>query len=380
MINKDLSEFGDDVFSTPINSERITKYVYRLYQRASLSGILDELNIAEVAINEAIKQIGPADDLYYLKANLDFKLHRLAAVKDDIKNSRSLGESPQARILFADIAFQEGRHDDAKGEYENLIKEDLTWDNLCRLAYFHFKTGDIERAEQLYVEAEDELTAKEMRHYAWVELQRGILDLRQGRYEDALAHYETAGKAYSGYWLVDDHKAEVLAAQGKTDEAVALYESVVERVPRADFQQVLGELYEFSNQPDKAEACYEKAFEGYMESVERGDVHYFHHLTDFYADIRKDGAEAVKWARKDIEFRKNYSTLAALAWALYRDGKFSEALETMQESLASGAKDAHLFSQAAKIYQANGKDAESNYYLQLTAEMNPRFRDFHMHR
>ena len=106
LIDNDLSEFGDDVFATPINSERITKYVYRLYQRASLSGILDELNVAETAINEAIRLIGPADDLYYLKANLDFKLHRLDAVKDDIKNSRSLGESLEASVFFADIDFR----------------------------------------------------------------------------------------------------------------------------------------------------------------------------------------------------------------------------------------------------------------------------------
>lgn len=38
------------------------------------------------------------------------------------------------------------------------------------------KMGDRSGADQLYLEAEDEITVKEMRSYAWVELQRGVLD------------------------------------------------------------------------------------------------------------------------------------------------------------------------------------------------------------
>jgi len=74
----------------------------------------------------------------------------------------------------------------------------------------------------LYIEAEDELTAKEMRHYAWVELQRGVLKLRQGCYEEAAAHYDRATALIRVYWLVDDHKAELLGAEGKFGEAAQL--------------------------------------------------------------------------------------------------------------------------------------------------------------
>lgn len=33
--------------------------------------------------------------------------------------------------------------------------------------------------------ADDELTAKEMRHYSWLELQRGVVDLSYGDYDKA---------------------------------------------------------------------------------------------------------------------------------------------------------------------------------------------------
>jgi tetratricopeptide (TPR) repeat protein len=379
-IDQAIGELEACAFALPIDSERATKYVYLVYQRASLTGSLAGFEVAEESLQRAIAELGPASDLYFLKANLDFKFHRLSAVREDLETGRDLRETMQGRALRADLDFQEGRYQEAKAGYEAIIKEDLTWDNLARLAYFKFKMGDITAADQLYVEAEDELTAKEMRHYAWVELQRGVLKLRQGCYEEAASHYDRAGRAYSGYWLVDDHKAELLGAEGKFAEAAQLYEGVIARAPRPEFQQALGELYEILGQRDRAEDCYQKALAGYLESAGRGDVHFYHHLADFYADVREDGAEAVKWARRDIALRRNFSTLAALAWSLYRAGEFAEALETMEQALSTGAADAHLFFQAATIYQSAGGNGHGDRYLQMAQAINPQYRSFHVHR
>ena len=261
-----------------------------------------------------------------------------------------------------------------------MIKEEATWDNLARLAYLKWKLGDAAGADELYSKAEDELTAKEMRHYAWVELQRGVLDLRHGRYAEVSDHYQRADCAYSGYWLVDEHRAELLGAQERFDDASALYEQVVERVPRPEFQQALGELYDLMDQPEHAQPWHDKALATYLDSARRGGVHYYHHLADFYANVREDGTEAVKWARRDIELRQNFSTLAALAWALYRAGETTPALDTMNQALSSGASDAHLFFQAALIHQSAGGNGNAERYLQMAAEINPHYRSFHVHR
>lgn len=379
-IGQAAAELEPNAFALPIDSEKATKYVYLVYQYASLAGDLAAFDVAGSALNRAIEEIGPASDLYFLKANLDFKFHRLADVKSDLDRGRDLRDTFQGKALQADLDFQEGRYDEARLGYEAVIKGDLTWDNLARLAYLKWKLGDAAGADQLYIEAEDELTAKEMRHYAWVELQRGVLKLRQGRYEDAWAHYDRADRAYSGYWLVDDHKAECLGAQGKFAEAAALYEKVVERVPRPEFQQALGELYALLGQPGQAGAWNNKALAAYLDSAQLGGVHYYHHLVDFYSEVHVDGAEAVKWARKDIRLRRNFSTLAALAWALYRAGEFAEALNTMDQALASGATDADLFFQAAQIHRSANGNGCGERYLQLAAAINPHYRSFHVHR
>jgi len=43
-----------DLFSTPIDSMRVTRYIYRLYQRASISGDLAALRTAEQATERAL--------------------------------------------------------------------------------------------------------------------------------------------------------------------------------------------------------------------------------------------------------------------------------------------------------------------------------------
>jgi tetratricopeptide (TPR) repeat protein len=379
-IDRDISELEGSAINIPIGIEKATKFVYRLYHRASLTGNFAEFEVTETAINNAIRQIGPGADLCFLKAHLDYKFHRLANAKHDLEMFPGLADCFQGKALKADLDLQEGRYEDARIGYEECIRDHRTWDNFVRLAYLKAKMGDVDGAEQLYIEAEDEITAKEMRSYAWVELQRGLLDLTHGCYENAYAHYKRANEAYSGYWLIEEHIAELLGAQGRFDEAATLYEEVIARTPRPELQQALGDLYVFMGKPDQARPWFDRALAAYLESTRRGDVHYFHHLTDFYADVYGDGAEAVRWARRDLELRQNFSTQAALAWGLYRGGQFAEALDAVHKALSSGVRDAELFFQSAMIHLAANRTDEGKQFLQKAAEINPRYQDFHVHR
>ena len=352
---KDIDELSARSREHPDNPEPVTKLAYRLYHRASLTATFSDFQSAEAAIDANIRQFGPKEDLCLLKATLDAHFHRLAAARRDLNMVPALRGRPEGRSMLADLDFQEGRYEAARTAWEDLIRENRTWDNLARLAHFKGKMGDIDEADRLYLEAEDELTAKEMRSYAWVELQRGVLRLSRGCHEEALAHYRRAEAAYTGHWLTDEHVAEVLAALGRFDEAINLYENVIERAPKPELKQTLGELHVFIGRSDRAEPWFDQALAGYLESADRGDVHYYHHLTDIYADVRENGPEAVKWARMDVELRENYATLAALAWALYRDGQLDAAQQAMDRALSSGVCDAGLFSQAATIESATGQ-------------------------
>ena len=379
-IDREMSELRESAFAAPADSKRAARIAYLLFHRAVLTGSAADLAAAEGALEKAFEQTGAFADLYLLKANLDFKLHRLAETQRDLKALSPFAGNAQIIAMNASVALQEGRYAAAKRGYQSAIAKNPTWDNLARLAYWEAKFGDPDLADGLYRQALEEISAKEMRSYAWVELQRGLLQFNRGHYEKAQAHYQQANKAYSGYWLVDEHVAELLGAERRFDEAVALYEQVIARAPRPELQQALGDLYLFTGDAAGAEPWHERALAGYLESAGRGEVRYYHHLAGFYADVRRDGAEAVKWARKDLALRPNFATQEALAWALYRNGQFAEALDVMNQALSSGVKDAHLFFHAAMIHLAAGRTEEGKEFLKKAAEINPRYEDFHVHR
>ena len=155
---------------------------------------------------------------------------------------------------------------------------------------------------------------------------------------------------------------------------------MIARAPKPELYQALGDLYAFMGNPDRAKPWHEKALGAYLESARRGEVHYLHHLAGFYADVREDGAEAVKWARKDLDLRRGSAAHDALAWALYRDGRFTEARAEIDEALATGVQDAHFFFHAAMIHAASGRTEEGSRFLKQAAATNPRFDAFHVHR
>jgi tetratricopeptide (TPR) repeat protein len=206
-----------------------------------------------------------------------------------------------------------------------------------------------------------------------------VLALTHGRYADAWTHYRRADETYPCHWHTDEHFAELLAAEGQFTEAEALFQKVIARSLKPELKQALGELYLFTGRPQEAQPWLDSALATYLESVRRGGVHYFHHLADFYADARKEAAEAVRWARKDVELRSNFSTQAAMAWALYRDGQLSEALEYIRLALSSGVRDAGIFSTAATLFEAAGETAEGQSYAQAALRVNSKHHDFHMH-
>ena len=116
----------------------------------------------------------------------------------------SVYDSNEGRLIRADLYFSTDGTGRLKEGTSACCKPSDRVVPLAWLAYFYGKRGDVAGADHLYEEAEDQLTAKEMRSYAWLEVQRGSLAFAHGRYGEARLHYGQADAAYPGYWLVDE--------------------------------------------------------------------------------------------------------------------------------------------------------------------------------
>ncbi len=376
-IDADLATLRPRGFEAP---DTATRLAFRLYHRATLTAQSADFAPAQATIDRALRE-WPISDLQLLRATIDLHFHRVEDARRRMETIGDLADDDErVQLLLADIDVQNGGYSAARRRLDAVLARNPTWDARARLAWMLARQGDIAGADEQYAAAEADLTAKEMRACTWVELQWGQMYFAHGDFEEARRHYARARRAYSGYWLQDEYEAELLGAERQFDAAVHRYEAAIARAPRADLLQQLGDLYLAMRRPKEAAVWHARALDGYLSSVRNGEVQFFHHLAAFYSDVELDGGEAVKWARKDAFLRNNEITQDALAWALYRNGQMSAAIEAVDRAFAANAVDAHMLFHAATIYEAAGRADDARRLRARLERFNPRYRDFHAHR
>ena len=168
-LDRNLAELGGAAVPSGADTATATRHIWLLYQRASLAG--DLAGARPRRGGQPPHRAGRAGGgSLAAQGDLDLTLHRIADVKRDLDMAGGLRDTVHGRLLRADVCLQEGQYERAREGYEGVIRDRRTWDSLARLAHLRATLGDADGADQLYAEAEDELTAKQMRQYAWVEL------------------------------------------------------------------------------------------------------------------------------------------------------------------------------------------------------------------
>ena len=83
--------------------------------------------------------------------------------------------------------------------------------------------------------------------------------------------------------------------------------------------------------------------------------------------------EAIARARRALEKRPTIYAADALAWALYRDGRYAQAYAYSQQALRLGTQDALFLLHAGMIAHRLGRAGEARAYLERALSVNPYF-------
>ena len=311
----------------------------------------EELLALGSAVDRAVEQFPAWPDLRLLRATIALAVHRPDVATTALDAVPGLAELPPGRVVAADIAQFAGDYRTARAGYRRAAREDPLWDTTARLAALAVATGHFDEADDLYAAAEDELTVKQMRAFAWVRVQRADLAQALGDLDRAGRLLTDADRAYPDWWYVTAHRAALDAAAGRPDRAATGYRSVLAQVDRPEFREALGTAFAAVGRTDCAAECHATALTAYLASVARGEVHYLHHLAAFHADVHPHAAAAVAWAQEDAALRRNGTTLSLLAWCLHRAGRRDEALAVVEEAFTLGAGDPLLQARARQIRQ-----------------------------
>jgi tetratricopeptide (TPR) repeat protein len=317
-----------------------------------------------------------------LRVRINLALHRFAAARDGARQLREIEPGRSSPLAgLGDALLELGDLDEAAKVIDDLAGlegESVTAQS--RLARLALLRGRHKEARSYFAKALLATPASQPLTVAWCHVQLGELAFRRGDWEGAEKSYQAALQAFPDWWSAREHVAELRGAQGRVEEALALYTEVVAQAPRPDLLQAAGDLLLFVRRPDEARAWHDRARAAYFRAAESHPELPAHHLAGFFSDSQEDATEAVKWARRDLELRHSGYAWDALAWGLNKQGDIPASLEASQKALATGLADAHVLYHAAMIHISAGEIAPGQALLRRCAEVNPRFNTFHAHR
>ena len=353
---------GDLEESNDIDQKK--RFAVLALRRATLTELDEDLAVAYAAVEETRVSSKCSDpDVLWMMAQCAVHQHKFQLAEKILARARWQEASPALIVMRGDLHLHAGKLAEAREKYQSALELERSWYTLARLAHLEYVAGNDVLADEIYGQSQEEMTAKEMRSFAWVEIQRGNLDLKAQQFKLAREHYQRADAAYSGYWLVRRQTAEVLAAEGQYDAAIDRYHELVADHPRPDHCERLGELLAAVGKHNESQEYYDLAVKGFLKSVESNDGRYLHHLAHFYTEVCRDIPLAVIWSQRDLQQRPGPATRAAYAWALYLDGQFESAAEHIDQAMSQRqAVDEFSLERAAKIVEAAGNDALAKSY------------------
>lgn len=286
------------------------------------------------------------------QATLATLLHRFEAAEELATQALDIDPTNiEALAALADAQVELGRYEEAGEIVQEMLQLDPGVSALARASYLRQLNGDITGALELMHQAR--VAAGTPYMAATVDSLVGDVYAADGQYETALAFYEQAAENWPRMTSAATGQARSMAHLGRTDEAVAILQAEVDRLPAIAPAILLGDLLTTEGRTDEAADAYELvAVAGRLQQEAGASVDL--ELAIFQAD-HEGGEVAMTFAESAYAARPdNIYAADAMAWALHRSGYTSEALPYIDRALRLGTRDARLLHHAAVILAAAG--------------------------
>ncbi|MFJ9621544.1 tetratricopeptide repeat protein [Streptomyces sp. NPDC101181] len=200
----------------------------------------------------------------------------------------------------------------------------------------------------------------------------GELARERGEPEEALAQYGAALRTDPGHHASLAGKARALTALDRADEALAAYQSAIEKLPRPVYVLELGELYEAQGLDGDARTQYAELRES-VAAAKRAGVDESLLLARYESD-HGDPRAAVELLRAQWRGQHRSAAVAdALGWALHRAGRSREGLEYAERAVDSGVRDASYAYHLGVIQRELADYGPARRHLEEALRTNPEF-------
>ena len=352
-------------------------------QRARETGDVEDFQLAEQALNKSMDMLSTdlsATAPLATMAEVCMGEHRFEDALSYAQKALALGSGDLSPFAIVGDAYADmGEYQKSGVAYSRLTSDPAeqartSYIRDSRLAYLKFISGDTDSAIRLMQSAV--AAGVQLRlpseNQAWLYFELGEFYLQKGSALAADHAYIAALTAHPGDYRALAGLGKVRANQGRYQDAILLYQKAIAVVPMPIYVAELGDVYTKMGNTAQAEQQYHLVeYIGLLGHINQ--VLHNRDLALFYADHGQKLSESLALAHKEFEVRHDVYTWDALAWSLYKNGRYQEAQDAMDSARHFGTKDSLLLFHAGMIEAKLGRAAQARESLNLALQINPRF-------
>ncbi|MBA2757204.1 MAG: tetratricopeptide repeat protein [Chloroflexi bacterium] len=358
------------------NPESVTAYVQlgnAYVQHVRQTGDPTDYGRAEAAFDAALRRSPDSVDAIVGKGVLSLARHEFAQARE--LGARAVSLAPtRSRVygVLLDANTELGRYEEALASAQQMIDLRPDFASYSRVSYQRELHGQMDGAISSMQQAFESSVGSEPEAREYLRVLLGDLSLRTGDLKAAGATYEASLAVLPNYVWAEAGLARVRAAEGRTDESIALWKKIVDQLPLPEFVVASGETKEAVGLLDDARKDYALA-EAIQQLFAENGVNVDLDLALFRADHGSDPKAAVDLARKAYAQQPNVKAADALGWALHAAGSFDEARKYADEALRLGTPYGQFLYHAGIIAKSQGDTAAAKMYLTRALELDPYF-------
>jgi tetratricopeptide (TPR) repeat protein len=272
--------------------------------RGHLLGCVADYERAD-ALAEQLTQEAPADgDALLARARTRATFHRFADALIDLDEAQRLGADPTlVNAERAAVAQAIGRYEDAFSIYNAAVERRADFHALGNLATLHADRDDIGAAENAFSESRARYRGVSPIPLAQLDFKRAQMWIGQDDLERARTWLDAAVRRLPAYAPAAGHLAEVEAALGETDSAIARLRPLTISSDDPDYPAQLARILCEAGRIAEAREWRDRAAARYDELVARHLEAFADHAAEFWLDAGADPRRALWLAQTNLEIR-----------------------------------------------------------------------------
>ncbi len=243
----------------------------------------------------------PADGVALLAgARARATFHRFTDALGDLDEARCLGADPAVVDAERAAIFQAvERYDEALTSMREAVKRRADFASLAALASLCAEVGDVATAERLFDESRGRYRAVSPIPLAQLDFQRAKMWLAQGNLPRARSWLGAAYRRLPAHAPAQGHLAEVEAALGETDSAIARLRPLTITSDDPDYPTQLARILTEVGRAQEAREWRERAAARYDELVARHPEAFADHAAEFWLGPGGEPHRALPLARQE---------------------------------------------------------------------------------